>query len=64
MLSGIRESFPEIKVAVITGYVEDVIEQEIKDIGVDAYIEKPFTPSEILQAIRKLLESKERGHHG
>lgn len=49
----IRELHPEGKVAILTGY-EEYKEEFIRDLGVDAYVTKPFTPLEIIAVVKKL----------
>jgi CheY-like chemotaxis protein/predicted transcriptional regulator len=56
LLKMLREENPEIKEIVITGYpsVENAV--QAIDARVDAYIKKPFDPSDLLAKIREKLE--------
>lgn len=56
----IRELHPEGKVAILSGYEENK-EEFIRDLGVDAFMVKPFTPLEVIALVRKLFREKEGG---
>ncbi len=56
----IKELHPEGKVAILTGYEENK-EEFIRDLGVDAFMVKPFTPLEVIALVRKLFREKEGG---
>ncbi|RJQ53471.1 MAG: response regulator [Desulfobacteraceae bacterium] len=46
---------PDIPVILCTGFSEEITEQKAKDIGVRAYIMKPYVLSEIAEIIRRIL---------
>jgi DNA-binding NtrC family response regulator len=52
----VKEKWPHIKVIIMTGY--QTVETAVKAIKLGAfdYIEKPFTPEQILLAVRNALE--------
>ena len=60
VLRQIRRILPRVKVVVITGFVDEEMEREIREIGIDGYIEKPFTPPRIIRAVQDVLETKRR----
>lgn len=56
ILNRIRKIKPDIPVIIITGYPSKESKEESKSLGVLFYILKPFTPKEIIQPIKSLLE--------
>lgn len=56
VLENIRELRPEARVIVITGY--STVETAVKAIKMGAfnYVEKPFTPDGLLEAVREALD--------
>jgi CheY-like chemotaxis protein len=60
VLREIRKFQPRARVVVITGYVEEAMEREIRELGVDAYLEKPFNPPQIIEAVQDALDAKLR----
>lgn len=54
----IKQWHPEGKVALLTGFGVDE-EDSIQELGVDAYVLKPFTPPEIIAIVKKLIREKE-----
>lgn len=58
VLKEVRKYHPNAKVIVMTGYVEEVMERTIKNLGVDGYLEKPFTPPQILDVVKSVLKRK------
>src|SRR3989338_2071365 len=58
VLQEIKRHHPKAKIVMITGFVEEVMERKIKELGVDAYIEKPFTPPQIINAVKDVLQKK------
>ena len=64
VLKEIKRHHPRGKVIVITGFTDDEEDRKIKELGIDAYLEKPFTPPEIVKIVKETLEKKwseERG---
>lgn len=58
VLRQIKQSGSRAKVVVITGFVEEKMEREIRDLGVEAYLEKPFTPPEVISTVKEVLQKK------
>ncbi len=48
---------PNIKVLVSSGYAEDEFVLELKNKGVEHFIQKPFQPNELLNEIQNCLEN-------
>jgi len=64
LLRKIREKWPpdrylELPVLVMTGYPTQETLRELKKSGARQFIPKPFTPDELLAAVRKVLERSE-----
>ncbi|MGE5894649.1 MAG: sigma-54-dependent transcriptional regulator [bacterium] len=56
ILKNIKSRWPHITVILITGYGKaSVAEQAVKQ-GAYEYLEKPFTPDDILRVVKKALE--------
>jgi DNA-binding response OmpR family regulator len=61
LMREVREKWPDMPIIVMSGYhTLETIEEAIET-GADAFIPKPFTPDELLEKIRKVME-KEGGH--
>jgi len=50
-----RETYPDTKVIVSTGYVDQSLMDEAEEFGRDAFIQKPFDLETIIKEIKKLL---------
>lgn len=55
VLKQVREKFPEMKVIIMTGY--QTVENAVKSVQLGAfdYIEKPFSPDELISSVSKAL---------
>jgi YesN/AraC family two-component response regulator len=54
----LHDVLPDMKVLYMSGYTDDaIIHQGILDPEVE-YIEKPFSPQELICKVRKILDSK------
>jgi len=65
VLEKIKEEWPDIEVIMITGYQTITTAVEAIKLGAFDYIEKPFTPSAIVEAIDKAIshrQEKRRDH--
>jgi len=51
----IKATRPDTKIIVVSAVVEDSILAEAKDMGVDAYLTKPFTRRVLTDALKKVL---------
>lgn len=58
VLRELRKRHSRAKVIIITGFVEEAMEREIRELGVDGYIEKPFTPPQIVSTVKNVLRKK------
>ena len=59
MLSRLREAGDDIKVLVITGYCNYDWVAKCADLNIQGYLQKPFTPDELLAKIKKVLRINE-----
>lgn len=62
VLRELRKQKSRAKIVVITGFVEEKMEREIRQLGVDGYIEKPFTPPQIVSVVKDVLQKKWSDH--
>ena len=53
LLAIVREKYPDIKVVIITGYIEKLTAEEASEKGAFAFVSKPFRIDDIKQIIRK-----------
>jgi len=61
LMREVKEKWPDTPIIVMSGYhTLETIEEAIET-GADAFIPKPFTPDELLEKIREVME-KEQGH--
>jgi DNA-binding NtrC family response regulator len=59
LMREVKEKWPDIPIIVMSGYhTLETIEEAIET-GADAFIPKPFTPDELLEKVRKVMEKKE-----
>ena len=60
VLRKIKEDWPEVEVIIITGY--QTVDTAVKSIKLGAYdyIEKPFTPDALMNAVSKALDHKNK----
>jgi DNA-binding NtrC family response regulator len=58
VLENIKDIRPDLKVIIITGY--SAVETAVKAIKMGAfnYLEKPFTPDSLLEAVKEALSSR------
>ena len=57
VLQEIKEKFPHIKIIMVTGYKSVETAAEAARLGASGYIVKPFKSQEILETVKKNLES-------
>ncbi|MBW1674892.1 MAG: response regulator [Deltaproteobacteria bacterium] len=61
LMQKVKEKWPDVPIIVMSGYpTPDTITDGAK-MGADAFIAKPFTPDELLETIRQVIQ-KEEGH--
>ncbi len=51
----IRASRPEMRIILCSGYTEEDIARQFDGLGLSGFIEKPFTPSELIEKISSVL---------
>jgi DNA-binding response OmpR family regulator len=62
LMQKVKEKWPDVPIIVMSGYpTPDTITDGAK-MGADAFIAKPFTPDELLETIRQVIQKEE--HHG
>jgi DNA-binding response OmpR family regulator len=52
LLMQARTLHPEMRSILMTGYGCSVVRKQALELGLDAYLEKPFAPEELLKALR------------
>jgi DNA-binding response OmpR family regulator len=52
----LREINKDLPVLVITGFMSADIEQELRNMGCSDYLEKPFSPMELIKKVEMLLD--------
>jgi len=57
VLRKLKQDYPETAVVVVTGY-GDILRPQVTEIGVDSFIEKPFTLEDIKNAVNAALEAR------
>ena len=55
----LREACEEIPVLIITGFMSSDIRQALDGMGCSEYLEKPFSPEELVKKVQKLLGEKD-----
>lgn len=58
----LRKSNPNVKVVLASGFVDESDRKKMIEAGVDMFIQKPYSPMDILRKIRELLD--DNGHRG
>jgi DNA-binding NarL/FixJ family response regulator len=54
----LKEIAPNVKVIFASGFFEPVIKSDLYIAGAKGFIQKPYSPGEILQKIREVLDTK------
>jgi DNA-binding response OmpR family regulator len=62
LLQLIKDYYPELQVVVITGYASIETAVKATKLGASDYIPKPFTPDELKNITRKVLENRTKIH--
>jgi DNA-binding Lrp family transcriptional regulator len=55
----IRHKYPYIPLMLITGYADRYHREVIRNLKVNAFLEKPFTPDELVEQLSRILEKEE-----
>lgn len=56
-----RKLNPKVKVILVSGFVGDADRQKMLEIGVDRFIQKPYSPNDVLRKIREVLDKSANG---
>jgi DNA-binding response OmpR family regulator len=62
LMSEIMKEWPNIPIIVMSGYDTEQTVQQAMETGAASFIAKPFTPTELLNALQKVLQ-KPGGHN-
>lgn len=55
-LLSIRQNHPQIRIAIMSGFVDATLEKQLRDLGAIAVLHKPLRLDEVLQEARLALE--------
>jgi CheY-like chemotaxis protein len=55
MVAGVRRIGKPVKILVVTGYTGTEAADKLRSLGVDGFIQKPFTGDTLLQRVRQIL---------
>ncbi len=58
LLGKMKEKNPDIKVVVFSGYIEPELKSRMKQVGIEHFIDKPYLPDQIIQALQSLLHDQ------
>jgi DNA-binding response OmpR family regulator len=56
LMTEIKKEWPHIPIIVMSGYDTEQTVQQAMETGATSFIAKPFTPTELLNALQKVLE--------
>ncbi len=59
LMREVKASWPEMPVIVMSGYVTTETIREVSKTDAGTFLAKPFTPDELLEAVRQVLEKEE-----
>jgi len=62
LMREVKEKWPSIPIIVMSGYHTTETIEEANKMGASAFINKPFTPDELLETVQKVVQKEE--HHG
>ncbi|MFA6032518.1 MAG: ATP-binding protein [Myxococcota bacterium] len=57
LAAGIHAEYPEVKVLFMSGYTDNIIDSEGMPDSGEAFLPKPFTPQELTEKVREVLNS-------
>ncbi len=55
LIAGVRKIRPEIPVVLCTGYSQKATETQAREMGVDAYLQKPVSVPLLIDTVEKLM---------
>ena len=56
----IRRLYPQIRIVVMTGYLQTLTDVDLQHLGVDRFLAKPFTLVELMRAVNRFAPSSTR----
>ena len=62
LMQKVKEKWPDVPIIVMSGYPTPNTITDGAKMGADAFIAKPFTPDELLETIRQVIQKEE--YHG
>ncbi len=60
LYQAIRKMKPDIKVILVSGFVDDADMQKMQKGGVNRFIQKPYQPLDVLRKVREVLDEKRK----
>ncbi|RPI07138.1 MAG: PAS domain S-box protein [Ignavibacteriae bacterium] len=54
----LKQINPEVKITLASGYIDPEIKSELLDAGAKEFIQKPYSPDDILRKVREVLDKK------
>lgn len=57
LFQAIRKLKPEVKVILVSGYVNEADRERIMKVGVSSFVQKPYRPLDVLKKIREALDA-------
>lgn len=61
LMQEVKKKWPDMPMIVMSGYATTETISDVFKLGASAFIAKPFTPDELLEAIRRVLQ-EDKGH--
>ena len=58
LIARARAAYPDLRVLMMTGYLVPETREQGRRAGVNGFIAKPFTPGELLAAVRNTVDAK------
>ena len=58
-MKDVKEKWPEVPIIVMSGYATPETIDEVSKTGAAKFIAKPFTPDELIEAIRQVMEKED-----
>jgi DNA-binding NtrC family response regulator len=60
----LRKQYPNLKMLLMTGYVEgDIVQRSVGELGAE-FLDKPFQPTALLSKVREALGGESKGQSG
>jgi CheY-like chemotaxis protein len=61
VVRALREIIPGLPSIVMTGYSSSDVQHQLREVDVDAVIEKPFRPDDLIRAVSEVLDRTNAG---